>query len=84
MTALVWRGKCLRMRPGKGSFPGVACSPDAKPAPSGAAARTGDPNRLKSGRPAYTGVGSGESKRKSWLNQEELHEHKKLMMRQAA
>jgi hypothetical protein len=47
MTALVWRGKCLRMRPGKGSFPGVACSPEAKPAPSGAAARTGDPNRLK-------------------------------------
>jgi hypothetical protein len=47
MTALVWRGKCLRMRPGKGSFPGVACSQEAKPAPSGAAARTGDPNRLK-------------------------------------
>jgi len=47
MTALVWRGKCLRMRPGKGSFPGVVCSQEAKPAPSGAAARTGDPNRLK-------------------------------------
>ena len=31
MTALVWRGKCLRMRPGKGSFPGVACSQEAKP-----------------------------------------------------
>ena len=47
MTALVWRGKCLRMRPRKGSFLGVACSREAKPAPSGAAARTGDPNRLK-------------------------------------
>lgn len=47
MTALVWRGTCLRMRPGKGSFRGVACSAEAKPAPSGAAARTGDPNRLK-------------------------------------
>src|ERR1700730_16428484 len=47
MTALVWRGKCLRMRPGKGSFLGVACSREAKPAPSGAAARTGDPNRLE-------------------------------------
>jgi len=47
MTALVWRGKCPQMRPGKGSFPGVACSPEAKPAPSGAAARIGDPNRLK-------------------------------------
>jgi hypothetical protein len=47
MTALVWRGKCLRMHPGKGSFRGVACSPEAKPAPSGAAERTMDPNRLK-------------------------------------
>src|SRR5271155_3018325 len=32
MTVLVWRGKCLPMRPGKGSFPGVTCSPEAKPA----------------------------------------------------
>ena len=47
MTALAWREKCLRMRPGKGSFRGVACSPEAKPVPSGAAARTGDPYRLK-------------------------------------
>ena len=47
MTALVWRGKCLRTRPGRGSFRGVACSPEAKPTPSGAAASTVDPNRLK-------------------------------------
>jgi hypothetical protein len=47
MTALVWRGKCLRMRQGKGSFRGVACSPEAKPAPSGAAGNTVDQNRLK-------------------------------------
>ena len=47
MTARVWRGKCLRMRPGKGSFPDVAWSPEAKPVSSGAPARTGDPNRLK-------------------------------------
>jgi hypothetical protein len=40
-------GKVLQMRPGKGSFPGVACSPEAEPAPAGAAARIGDPNRLK-------------------------------------
>ena len=47
MTALVWRGKCLRMRPGKGSFRGVACSPEAKPAPSGTAGNTVDQYRLK-------------------------------------
>jgi hypothetical protein len=56
MTALVWRGTCLRMRPGKGSFRGVACSPEAKPAPSGAAARTGDPNRLKPLQQAVVGL----------------------------
>ncbi len=47
MTALVWRGKCLRIRPGKGSFRGVACSPEAKPAPSGANGNTVDRYRLK-------------------------------------
>jgi hypothetical protein len=47
MTALVWPGKCLQMRPGKGSFPGVACSPEAKPATFRPAARTGDPNGLR-------------------------------------
>jgi hypothetical protein len=47
MTALVWRGECLRIRPGKGSFRGVACSPEAKPAPSGAAVNTIDQYRLK-------------------------------------
>jgi hypothetical protein len=46
MTALVWRGKCLRMHPGKGSLRGAACSPEAKPAASGAAERTVDPNGL--------------------------------------
>ena len=38
--------RLVRMRPEKGRFPDVACSPEAKPPPSGAAARTGDPNRL--------------------------------------
>jgi len=50
MTALVWRGECLRMRPGKGSFPGVAGSPEAKPetgAPSGTAGNTVEQCRLK-------------------------------------
>ena len=47
MTALVWRGKCLPMRPGKGSFRGVACSPEAKTGPSGAAGNTVDQYRLK-------------------------------------
>jgi hypothetical protein len=37
MTVLVWWGKCLWMRPGRGSFRGVACSPEAKRAPSGTA-----------------------------------------------
>jgi hypothetical protein len=26
-------GKCLPVRPGKGSFQGVGCSPEAKPSP---------------------------------------------------
>jgi len=47
MTALVWRGKCLRMRPGKESFQDVACSLEAKPAPSGANGNTVDQYRLK-------------------------------------
>jgi hypothetical protein len=47
MTALVWRGQCLRMRPGKGSFRGVACSPEAKPVPSGAAGNTVDQDGVK-------------------------------------
>ena len=47
MTVLVWRGKCLPMRPGKGSFPGVTCSPEAKPAPFGAAGRTGQARKLE-------------------------------------
>jgi len=47
MTALVWRGKCLQMRPGRGSFRGVACWPEAKPASSGAAGNTADQYRLK-------------------------------------
>jgi hypothetical protein len=54
------------MRPGKGSFPGVTCSPDAKPAPFGAAGKTVDqyPGETLAERvlPAYTGVGIGESK----------------------
>ena len=36
-----------RHSPGKGSFRGVACSPEAKPVPSAGAERTMDPNRLK-------------------------------------
>src|SRR6266853_2575042 len=71
MTALVWRGKCLRMRLGKGSFPGVACSPEAKPATFRCRCEDRGPKPAEtlaaSGRPAYTGVGSGESKRKSRL-----------------
>jgi hypothetical protein len=47
MTALVWWGKCLWMRSGRGSFRGVACSPEAKPAPSGTAGNTVDQYRLK-------------------------------------
>jgi hypothetical protein len=50
MTTLVWRGKCLclrGMRPGKGFFRGVACSPEAKPTPSGANGNTVDRYRLK-------------------------------------
>ena len=45
MTVLVWRGKCLPMPPGKGSVPGVTCSPEAKPAPFGAAGKTVDQYR---------------------------------------
>jgi hypothetical protein len=40
-------GKCLQMHPGKGSFRGVAGSPEAKPAPSGANGNTVDRFRLK-------------------------------------
>ncbi len=47
MTVLVSRAKCLGMRPEKGSFRGVACSPEAKPASSGAAGNTVDQYRLK-------------------------------------
>jgi hypothetical protein len=55
------------MRPGKGSFRGVACSPEAKPDRSGAAARTLDPNQRKPlqrevVRP-YLGVEMGEPKK---------------------
>ena len=68
MTTLVWRGKCLWMRPGKGSFRGVARSPEAKPAASGAAGNTVDQCQAEAladrGRPAYTGVRTGASKRK--------------------
>ena len=50
------------MRPGTGSFPGVTCSPDAKPAPFGAAGKTVDqyPGETLAERalPAHTGVGS--------------------------
>jgi hypothetical protein len=46
-TVLVWRGKCLPMRPWKGSFPGVTCSPEAKPALFGAAGSTVDQYRAK-------------------------------------
>jgi hypothetical protein len=47
MTALVWREKCLRMRPRKRSFRGVECSPEAKPVPSGAAGNTVDQDGVK-------------------------------------
>ena len=61
------------MRPGKGSFPGVTCSLDAKPAPFGAAGKTVDqyPGETLAERalPAYTGVGIGQSKRKSRLDE---------------
>ena len=62
----VWRGKCLRMRPGKVSFPGVTCSPEAKPALSallgGLSTNTGrNPCRERS---PHMRVGTGESKRK--------------------
>jgi hypothetical protein len=47
MTALIWWGKCLQMRPGKGSFRGVACSPEAKPALPAPLGNTVDQYRLK-------------------------------------
>jgi hypothetical protein len=37
MTTLGRREKCVRNRVEKEAFPGVACPPDAKPVPSGAA-----------------------------------------------
>ncbi len=40
MTALAWRIKCLRMRPGKAHFGAFACSLEARPAFSGAAGDT--------------------------------------------
>jgi NAD(P)-dependent dehydrogenase (short-subunit alcohol dehydrogenase family) len=70
MMELAWRGKRLRMRPGKGPFQGVACSPETKPAPSGAGRTPSTkPAETLAGRggPAYTGIGIGESKRKFWL-----------------
>ena len=53
---LVWRGKCLPMRPGKGSFPGVTCSPEAKPAPFGAAGKTVDQYRRSPCRERSSGL----------------------------
>jgi hypothetical protein len=47
MTTLRRREKCLRNRSEKGSFPGVACQPEAKPAPPGVAGNTVDQNRAK-------------------------------------
>jgi hypothetical protein len=47
MMTLGRREKCLRKRSEKGSFPGVACPRDAKPAPPGAAGKAVDQNRLK-------------------------------------
>ena len=69
MTAQVWREKCLRMRAGKRFFRGVACSPEAKPVLSRRCREHRQPipaeTLAERGRPAYTGVGSEESKRKS-------------------
>jgi len=47
MTARVWRRKCLRLRPGKGSFRGLACSPEVNPVPSGTAGNTVEQCQLK-------------------------------------
>lgn len=47
MTTLRRRKQCERNRAKKGLFQGVACPPEAKTAPPGAAERTMDPNRLK-------------------------------------
>ena len=47
MMTLGRREKCLRKRSGKGSFTGVGCAPDAKPAPPGAAGSVVDQTRLK-------------------------------------
>jgi hypothetical protein len=47
MTTLWRREKCLRKRSKKGSFSGVGCPRDAKPAPPGAAGNTVDRNRAK-------------------------------------
>jgi hypothetical protein len=71
MTALVWRGTCLRMRPGKGSFSarGVLAGGETGPFRRRCEDRGPKPAETlaASGRPAYTGAGSGESKRKSGL-----------------
>jgi hypothetical protein len=56
------------MRPVKGSFRGVACSPEAKPAPSGANGNTVDRYRLKPLQEAIVRPireSEAESKRKS-------------------
>jgi hypothetical protein len=83
MTALVWRGKCLRMRPVKGSFRGVACSPEAKPAPSGANGNTVDRYRLKPLQEAIVRPireSAAESKRKSRIrNQRSFYDRQKAV-----
>ena len=55
----------------KTAFPGVALARDAKPLSPGAAGKTVDqswPDLAAGGRPAYTGVANGDSKRKSRFN----------------
>ncbi len=47
MLVLGQRERCLRKRSGKGSFTGVGCTRDAKPAPPDAPGSIVDQKRLK-------------------------------------
>jgi hypothetical protein len=70
MTTPGMQGEVSPESIGKTAFSAVGGPSDAKPAPSGAAERTVDPNRLKPCKKRSSGlcgVGSGESKRKSQL-----------------
>ncbi len=87
MTTLRRREQCLRNR-AKGSFQGVACPPEAKPAPPGVAGNTVDQNRAKPCRGKLFGLYDElESERqngnsglnKAWGNNTQGNRRKKTM-----